>query len=109
MNLENLITDLIKIESISPRDKGCFDIIEPILTDLGFKSERIDYKNVENLYSVYGNDGPTFLFSWAYYDVVPTGPEELWTHPPFFSGKKLMEKFLVGGAADMKGNICAFS
>ena len=106
MNLENLITDLIKIESISPKDKGCFDIIEPILTDLGFKSERIDYKNVENLYSVYGNDGPTFCFL-GHTDVVPTGPEELWTHPPF-SGKKVDGKIFGRGAADMKGNICAF-
>ena len=106
MNLENLITDLIKIESISPRDRGCFDIIEPILTDLGFKSERIDYKNVENLYSVYGNDGPTFCFL-GHTDVVPTGPEELWTHPPF-SGKKVDGKIFGRGAADMKGNICAF-
>ena len=63
MNLENLVTDLIKIESISPKDKGCFDLIEPILNELGFVSERIDYKNVENLYSVYGNDGPTFCLS----------------------------------------------
>ena len=106
MNLENLITDLIKIESISPKDEGCFDIIQPILDDLGFVSERINYKNVENLYSVYGNDGPTFCFL-GHTDVVPTGPEELWTHPPF-SGKKVDDKIFGRGAADMKGNICAF-
>ncbi len=106
MNLENLVTDLIKIESISPKDKGCFDIIEPILNELGFVSERIDYKNVENLYSVYGKDGPTFCFL-GHTDVVPTGPENLWTHPPF-SAKKVDDKIYGRGAADMKGNICAF-
>ena len=106
MNLENLVTDLIKIESISPKDKGCFNIIEPILNGLGFVSERIDYKNVENLYSVYGNDGPTFCFL-GHTDVVPTGPENLWTHPPF-SAKKVDDKIYGRGAADMKGNICAF-
>ena len=106
MNLENLVTDLIKIESISPKYKGCFDIIEPILNELGFVSERIDYKNVENLYSVYGNDGPTFCFL-GHTDVVPTGPENLWTHPPF-SAKKVDDKIYGRGAADMKGNICAF-
>ena len=106
MNLENLVTDLIKIESISPKDKGCFDIIEPILNELGFVSERIDYKNVENLYSVYGNDGPTFCFL-GHTDVVTTGPENLWTHPPF-SAKKVDDKIYGRGAADMKGNICAF-
>jgi succinyl-diaminopimelate desuccinylase len=106
MNLENLVTNLIKIESISPKDKGCFNIIEPILDELGFVSERIDYKNVENLYSVYGNDGPTFCFL-GHTDVVPTGPENLWTHPPF-SAKKVDDKIYGRGAADMKGNICAF-
>ena len=106
MNLENLVTDLIKIESISPKDKGCFDLIEPILNELGFVSERIDYKNVENLYSVYGNDGPTFCFL-GHTDVVPTGSENLWTHPPF-SAKKVDDKIYGRGAADMKGNICAF-
>ena len=106
MNLENLVTNLIKIESISPKDKGCFNIIEPILNELGFVSERIDYKNVENLYSVYGNDGPTFCFL-GHTDVVPTGPENLWTHPPF-SAKNVDEKIYGRGAADMKGNICAF-
>ena len=105
MNLENLVTNLIKIESISPKDKGCY-IIEPILNELGFVSERIDYKNVENLYSVYGNDGPTFCFL-GHTDVVPTGPENLWTHPPF-SAKKVDDKIYGRGAADMKGNICAF-
>ena len=106
MNLENLVTDLIKIESISPKDKGCFDLIEPILNELGFVSERINYKNVENLYSVYGNSGPTFCFL-GHTDVVPTGPENLWTHPPF-SAKKVDDKIYGRGAADMKGNICAF-
>ena len=106
MNLENLVTDLIKIESISPKDKGCFDLIEPILSELGFISERINYKNVENLYSVYGNSGPTFCFL-GHTDVVPTGPENLWTHPPF-SAKKVDDKIYGRGAADMKGNICAF-
>ena len=106
MNLENLVTDLIKIESISPKDKGCFDLIEPILNELGFVSERINYNNVENLYSVYGNSGPTFCFL-GHTDVVPTGPENLWTHPPF-SAKKVDDKIYGRGAADMKGNICAF-
>ena len=106
MKLENLITDLIKVESISPKDEGCFDIIEPILNDLGFVSERINYKNVENLYSIYGNYGPTFCFL-GHTDVVPTGPVELWTHPPF-SGKKVDDRIFGRGAADMKGNISAF-
>ena len=43
MEIESLLKDLIKIESITPKDEGCFDLIEPFLKDLGFKCERIDY------------------------------------------------------------------
>ena len=49
MELEILLKDLIKIESITPKDEGCFDLIEPFLKDLGFKCERIDYYNLVNL------------------------------------------------------------
>ena len=42
---------LIQIQSISPRDEGCFDLIEERLNKLNFKCERIDYLNVENLYA----------------------------------------------------------
>ena len=45
-----LLQNLVKIESISPKDMGCFDIIENELTDLNFNCERINYLNVENLY-----------------------------------------------------------
>ena len=61
MEIESLLKDLIKIESITPKDEGCFDLIEPFLKDLGFKCERIDYDNVENLYAVLGNEGLRYL------------------------------------------------
>lgn len=106
MNLETLTKELIKIESISPNDAGCFDVIEPILRNMGFESKRISYKNVENLFAVIGSDGPTLCFL-GHTDVVPTGPEELWTHPPF-SGEIHGDHIYGRGAADMKGNVCAF-
>ena len=71
MEIESLLKDLIKIESITPKDEGCFDLIEPFLKDLGFKCERIDYDNVENLYAVLGNEGPLMCFL-GHTDVVPT-------------------------------------
>ena len=82
MKIENLLEDLIKIESITPKDEGCFDLIEPFLKDLGFACERINYDNVENLYAVLGSEGPLMCFL-GHTDVVPTGPEENWTQPPF--------------------------
>ena len=73
MEIQNLLENLIKIESITPRDEGCFDLIEPMLKDLGFNCERINYDNVENLYAVLGDEGPLMCFL-GHTDVVPTGP-----------------------------------
>ena len=72
-----LLQNLVKIESISPKDMGCFDIIENELTDLNFNCERINYLNVENLYATIGTKGKLFCFL-GHTDVVPTGPEENW-------------------------------
>lgn len=106
MSIENLTKQLVEIESISPNDAGCFEIIEPILNDIGFNSERICYKNVENLYAVIGSKGPTLCFL-GHTDVVPTGPLESWTFPPFSAEVK--DGHLYGrGAADMKGNVSTF-
>ena len=97
---------LIKIQSLSPRDKGCFDLIEERLNKLEFKCERINYANVENLYATYGEKGKLFCFL-GHTDVVPTGPEEQWTHPPF-SGHIDGDILYGRGTADMKASIAAF-
>ncbi|MDA9174249.1 succinyl-diaminopimelate desuccinylase [Gammaproteobacteria bacterium] len=97
---------LIKIKSLSPRDEGCFDLIEEKLVKLDFKCERINYANVENLYATYGNKGKLFCFL-GHTDVVPTGPEEQWTYPPFSA--QIDGDLLYGrGTADMKASIAAF-
>jgi succinyl-diaminopimelate desuccinylase len=97
---------LIKIQSLSPRDEGCFDLIEERLNRLKFNCERINYANVENLYATYGDKGKLFCFL-GHTDVVPTGPEEQWTHPPFSA--HIDEDLLYGrGTADMKASIAAF-
>jgi acetylornithine deacetylase/succinyl-diaminopimelate desuccinylase-like protein len=38
---------LLRIESLSPKDEGCFDLIEDRLNKLNFNCERINYLNVE--------------------------------------------------------------
>ena len=100
------LQELLKIQSLSPRDEGCFDLIEEKLNKLEFNCKRINYKNVENLYATYGDKGKLFCFL-GHTDVVPTGPEERWTHPPFSA--HIDGNVLYGrGAADMKASIAAF-
>ena len=100
------LQELLKIQSLSPRDEGCFDLIEEKLNKLEFNCKRINYKNVENLYATYGDKGKLFCFL-GHTDVVPTGPEERWTHPPFSA--HIDGDVLYGrGAADMKASIAAF-
>ncbi len=97
---------LTQIESISPKDEGCFDLIEERLNQLDFSCKRINYLNVENLYATYGTKGKLFCFL-GHTDVVPTGPIEKWSHPPF-SGKIDGDLLYGRGTADMKASIAAF-
>jgi len=97
---------LLRIESLSPKDEGCFDLIEDRLNKLNFNCERINYLNVENLYATFGTEGKLFCFL-GHTDVVPTGPVEKWTYPPF-SGHIDGDILYGRGAADMKGSIAAF-
>ena len=106
MEIQNLLEDLIKIESITPKDEGCFDLIEPMLKDMGFHCERINYDNVENLYAVLGDQGPLMCFL-GHTDVVPTGPLENWSQPPF-SAITIDGHMFGRGTADMKGNIATY-
>ena len=46
-----LLQNLIRIKSISPKDMGCFDLIETELKKINFNCQRINYLNIENLYA----------------------------------------------------------
>ena len=101
-----LLQNLVQIKSISPKDMGCFDLIEKELQDLNFKIERINYQNVENLYATIGTSGKLFCFL-GHTDVVPTGPENKWKYPPFSA--TIEGDLLYGrGTADMKAPVAAF-
>ena len=101
-----LLQSLIKIKSLSPKDMGCFDLIEKELSELNFNIKRINYQNVENLYASVGNSGKLFCFL-GHTDVVPSGPEEKWKYPPFSA--TIEDDLLYGrGVADMKGSVAAF-
>ena len=103
----DLLKKLIKIESISPNDNGCFDVIKQQFDGLGFSFEETNYKNISNLIIANGDSkNKTFCFL-GHTDVVPPGPESEWSVPPF-SGEIIDNKIYGRGAADMKGGIACF-
>ena len=101
-----LAKELISRKSITPSDGGCLKFTADYLEKLGFQNEFMPFEDVDNIWSVYDNGGP-LLFFLGHVDVVPTGPEKLWTHDPFAAVED--EKFIHGrGACDMKGGVAAF-
>jgi len=102
----DLAQSLIKIKSISPKDGGCFDLIESELGPLGFRIDRIPELNCETLLAKYGDSGKVFCYL-GHTDVVPSGPEEEWSSHPFEAN--IIDGELIGrGAADMKGSVAVF-
>lgn len=101
-----LTKELISRQSVTPEDAGCQELMIEKLEALGFKIERLVFEDTTNLWARRGTEGPVFCFA-GHTDVVPTGPAEKWTYPPF--EPTISQGYLYGrGAADMKGSIAAF-
>lgn len=100
-----LARQLIQINSITPNDNGCQEIIQNELQKIGFACESMPYGDVTNLWARHGTEDPLFVFA-GHTDVVPIGPKEKWTYEPFSA--RISDGFLYGrGSADMKGSIAA--
>ena len=106
-----LLQDLIRCASVTPTEAGVFDVLERVLTPLGFAVTRLRFEGrdsypVDNLFATRGTSGPHLLFN-GHTDVVPPGERSLWTHEPF--GADIAGGLLYGrGAVDMKSGIAAF-
>jgi succinyl-diaminopimelate desuccinylase len=97
---------LIARPSVTPDDAGCLDLIAEHLEPLGFTCERIDSGGVSNLWARRGTAAPLLCFA-GHTDVVPTGPLDQWTSPPF--DPVIRDGVLYGrGTSDMKSSIAAF-
>jgi succinyl-diaminopimelate desuccinylase len=102
---------LIRRPSVTPVDHGAIDLVESALKAMGFRTHRLRFETaehpaIENLYARIGARGPVFCYA-GHTDVVPTGPLDAWSSPPFEG--RIEQGVLHGrGAADMKGGIAAF-
>ena len=108
-----LAQQLIALPSVTPNDAGCLDLAVSHLAPLGFACERIDSGpaefRVSNLWALrqgsQGKQGNTLVFA-GHVDVVPTGPLEQWSSPPFTP--TVRDGKLYGrGASDMKTPLAA--
>ena len=100
-----LSRQLIALDSVTPADRGCQQLLSALLAPLGFAIESIVSNGVTNLWARRGSDAPLFVFA-GHTDVVPTGPVEQWASQPF--EPVIRDCKLYGrGAADMKTSIAA--
>lgn len=104
-NALELCRELISRASLTPEDAGCQALMAERLEACGFHCQHLRFGEVDNLWAEHGRDGPILVFA-GHTDVVPTGPESAWKHPPF---EPVVEKgILYGrGAADMKASLAA--
>jgi succinyl-diaminopimelate desuccinylase len=104
-----LACKLIERASVTPDDAGCQRFLADRLEPLGFQSEWFQFGEVSNVIFTHGNTRnpaePSLWFA-GHTDVVPPGPLEDWTCPPFKAD--IRDGVLYGrGAADMKGAVAA--
>jgi succinyl-diaminopimelate desuccinylase len=102
---------LIRCRSVTPVDGGAQVLLATILSDAGFKVDRLVFSepglpDVENLFATIGAGAPHIVFA-GHTDVVPPGDEAGWSHPPFAA--EVANGAMYGrGAVDMKGGVASF-
>ena len=101
-----LTKQLIAEPSVTPDDKHCQTLLAERLQAIGFTIEAFHFGQTKNIWARKGTTEPVLCFA-GHTDVVPSGPVEKWTSPPFEPTER--EGKLYGrGAADMKTSIAAF-
>ena len=101
-----LAKQLIAQASVTPDDHGCQEIIAERLRAIGFAIEPMPFGRTQNLWARHGNSTPLVCFA-GHTDVVPPGPAEAWTSPPFQPTER-DGKLYGRGTADMKTSIACF-
>lgn len=105
-----LTQDLVKCPSVTPAEGGALDLLERVLTELGFNCTRLPFgegeARIDNLFARIGSGHPHIAFA-GHTDVVPTGDPAAWSCDPF-AGEVRDGQIYGRGTADMKGGIAAF-
>ena len=107
----SLAKDLVKCQSVTPKDDGAINVVAKSLKKLGFKCQIMEFQEkgtakIKNLYARIGKSSPNFCFA-GHTDVVPVGDLKSWTVNPF--GGVIKNQKLIGrGVSDMKGSIACF-
>lgn len=102
----DLTLELIRRDSTTPNDAGCQALLAARLEAIGFTLETLRFDEVDNLWARRGESAPLICLA-GHTDVVPTGPLENWSSPPF--APEVRDGMLYGrGAADMKTSLAAF-
>ncbi len=111
INEVSLAKDLVKCQSVTPKDDGAINVVAKNLKKLGFKCQIMEFQEkgtakIKNLYARIGKSSPNFCFA-GHTDVVPVGDLKSWTVNPF--GGVIKNQKLIGrGVSDMKGSIACF-
>ena len=96
---------LIRLQSVTPDDAGCMDLVKQRLEPLGFNTEWMNFGQTRNIWLRRGTQSPLFVFL-GHTDVVPAGPLDDWSSHPF--EPHIRDGKLYGrGAADMKSGVAA--
>lgn len=110
MDSLELLVALLKCKSVTPNDDGALKTLGAALQAIGFNIQyhtfsEPGYPDITNLYAKFG-EGDALAFA-GHTDVVPSGDEKLWSHPPF---EGVVDNHIImgRGVVDMKGAIAAF-
>lgn len=101
----------VRCQSVTPADDGALAVLTDALTPLGFNVTALRFEQdgtapIDNFFARLGTSGPHLCYM-GHTDVVPSGPLDQWTSPPF--SPEIRSGILYGrGVADMKGGNAAF-